>query len=169
MKNMIRDWCPLAKKPKNNIPIRAYQSNWSWDHKTHYWLLKQIRGESVLNFPSGMSMIGYRADADESVKPDVIADLNDPLATFKKLSYDTVICDPPWDYFNKFGWCHQLAKVARLRIIFSSPPMSVHLKKRDWVKSYYLTEKFGTRFIRIWQIFDRRSEFITNDEIWVVK
>ena len=145
---------------KNKIPIQAYQSNWSWDHKTHYWLLKQIRGDTVLNFPCGMSMIGYRADADKSVKPDVIADLNEPLATFKKLSYDTVICDPPWDYFNKIGWCHQLAKVARLRIIFSSPPMSVHLRKRDWVKSFYLTEKFGSRFIRIWQIFDRRSEFI---------
>ena len=60
---------------KNKIPIQAYQSNWSWDHKTHYWLLKQIRGDTVLNFPCGMSMIGYRADADKSVKPDVIADL----------------------------------------------------------------------------------------------
>ena len=148
------------KSPLNKVPIQPYQANWSWDHKTHYWLLKQIKGETVLNFPCGQSRIGFRADAVPEVSPDLIADLNEPLKYFQPLMFDTIICDPPWDYYNKIGWCHDLAKIAKLRIIFSSPPMSVHLKKRDWIKSYHLTEKFGSRFIRIWQIFDRRSEFI---------
>jgi len=149
-------------RPKDNLPLYVYQPNWSWDHKTHYWLLKQVVGE-VLNFPCGMSRIGYRADADPEVKPDLIADLSDPLKYFDKLSYDTIICDPPFDlqYFNKLGWCHDLSKIARKKIIFSTPPMSLTLKKRDWAKTYHLTEKPGSRFIRIWQIFERKNQFIT--------
>jgi len=147
---------------KDRLPLMAYQPNWSWDHKTHYWLLKQIAGKTVLNFPCGMSRIGYRADSDPNVNPDIIADLNNPLEHFKKLSFDTVICDPPFDlaYFQKLGWCHELAKIAKLKLIFSTPPMALHLKKRDWEKSYHLTEKQGSRFVRIWQIFDRKNHFI---------
>ena len=148
-------------RPKGHLPLMVYQANWSWDHKQHYWLLKQIAGKTVLNFPCGMSRIGYRADSDPNVKPDIIADLSNPLEYFKPLSYDTVICDPPFDvaYFQKLGWCHELAKIAKLKLIFSTPPMALHLKKRDWLKSYHLTDTQGPLLVRIRQKFERNNHF----------
>jgi len=145
-----------------------YKPDWSWDNKTHYWLQKKIGGRSCLNFPCGMSHLGVRADLDPAVDPEIMADITQPLKFFEPLSYDVVLCDPPFDFyymgdgdkhipFPATLWIRDLVQIAREEVIFSTPNRALHLKSRDWAKQYHLTEVMGQGFIRIWQIFKRKN------------
>jgi hypothetical protein len=145
----------LKKKDK----ILTFKPNWEWDRNTEEWL-KSICIGYTLNFPCGNSYIGdVRADIDPNVKPDVIANLKDPFKTFKKLQFDTVVCDPPFEYYNKLGWVHNLSKLARKRLILFTPAIPIFLNKSVWKKSYYILESRKGRigFMRIVQVFDRMA------------
>lgn len=138
--------------------IQTYQPNWSWNRHTERWLSSMCLGKT-LNFPCGQSKIGdVRADIDKSVNPDIIADLKQPLKTFKRLEFDTVICDPPFSMYNKHKWYIQLQDLAKKRIIYATPMFRVYLPKGLWKKSYFITEQNGNFFIRLWQIFDRKID-----------
>jgi len=147
--------------------LDEYKPEWSWDNKTHYWLQKRIGGRSCLNFPCGMSHLGTRADLDPAVDPEIMADITQPLSFFEPLSYDVVLCDPPFDFyymdenrvpFPATPWIRELVQIAREEVIFSTPNRALHLKRKDWSKEYYLTEVKGSGFIRMWQIFKRQNK-----------
>lgn len=74
---------------------------------------------------------------------------------FKPLSFDTVICDPPFNYYNKFKWVQKLANLARQRLILSTPAICIKLGK-EWDKRYFAIETGGI-FLRLWQVFFRRG------------
>jgi len=100
--------------------FETYRANWSWTKHTENWLRANSFG-TILNFPCGMSKIGFRVDLDRKTKPDMVADLyNIP---FKRHSFDTVISDPPFSFYGKgkkWFWS-KLADIARHRLILSSP------------------------------------------------
>ena len=134
--------------------LEVYQPNWSWDDRTEDWLRAQCIGRT-LNFPCGKSQVGdVRADADPSLEPDVIADLYKPYDKFERGEFDTVVCDPPFSYYNRQRWIAPLSQLARKRFILSSP-MNISLKRGVWKKSLYVTIERGKFFIRVWFIFDR--------------
>jgi len=142
------------------VKLLVYRPNWSWDLETEKWLKSLCIGYT-LNFPCGKSQVGdVRADIDPKVNPDIIADLFKPLATFKPLQFDTVICDPPFKYYNKVGWIHDIAMLARRRIIFSTPPLNLHLKAALWKRTFFITARYGSLFLRIWQVFDRKIKIL---------
>ena len=89
---------------KNKLKTQLYQVNWSWSHDLDDVLEKKFKGLTILNFPSGKSRIGLRADLDPTVDPDILADLFLPQENFKPGSFEVVICDPPFQYYNKFKW-----------------------------------------------------------------
>ncbi len=95
--------------------------------------IKSLCIGSTLNFPCGRSSYGnVRADVDSKVNPDVLADLLDFKDIFKKQSYDTVVCDPPFSFYtdNNIGWkwIYNVAAIARKRVIFKTPKVRVKLK-----------------------------------------
>lgn len=147
------------------MSFKAYRVNWSWDRHTEKWLRTMCIGKT-LNFPCGKSYLGdVRADLDESVNPDVMADLLKPFDSFKRGEFDTVICDPPFEMFVKRKWIPPISDLARKRLILSTPNYRIMLKKAIWEKQYYITEQSSTFFIRHWQVFDRKVQQISNLEV----
>jgi len=138
----------------------CYKPEWSWNDKIHYWIKKQLVGRT-LHFPCGTSQIGdVRADASEKVKPDIIADLFKPLDYFKRFEFDTVLCDPPYHFYKEQAWIHGMAEIATKRFILRTPCMAIHLKRRVWIKQYHIMDYRASYNLDLFQIFDRRNEFI---------
>lgn len=76
---------------------------------------------STLHVCCGASTLGdVRVDADDAHSPDFICDASNMRGIIADESFDTVLCDPP--YNGKFQWNHdllcELARIARKRIIF---------------------------------------------------
>jgi tRNA G10 N-methylase Trm11 len=90
----------------------------------------------------------------------VVCDVMHP--PFRDDSFDTVICDPPFKFYNKFKWIRQLVDLARKRVILSVPPVNIHLDKTCWEKELYYTETSGI-FIRLWWVFTKRGLLHGND------
>lgn len=130
--------------------------------------IKQLLIGKTLNFPCGISKFGdVRADIDLKVQPEVFANLKEPLKTFKPLEFDTVFCDPPFEFYtdNNIGWkwIYKVAAIAKKRIIFKTPKIRVKLPKRAWKKHYVIIEDnngFSFQFI---QIFDRTNKNILEE------
>lgn len=133
--------------------LELYQVNWSWNNDTDKWLQRIFENKTILNFPSGLSTVGYRVDLDESVKPDKIADLDEN--PFKPLSYDAVICDPPFSRFNKWRWLTRLAECAKTDFIISTPYLMPRIKN-FYVHKTWLAHQ-GQFYLRLWIHFKRKN------------
>ena len=120
---------------------KLFKAEWFWGREVDLWLKKKLMGYS-LNFPCGMSQIGdVRADIDPSVKPDVIADIRNPEAHFKVGQFDTLVCDPPfnyWAYDKAFQWFKDICKLATKRLIFRAPLIALTPLQRGWKREYYI-------------------------------
>jgi len=127
---------------------------------------KKIRSLCIgetLNFPCGASRFGnIRADIYSEMRPDVIADLHNP--PFKHLSFDTIVCDPPFPFYNDsrigLGWLYEAARLARKRIIYKSPKFNIKINYRIWKKHYVILEDNRMSFSFL-QIFDRVTQPIS--------
>lgn len=140
--------------------LSVYKPNWSWSKETDYWLSKQCIGRT-LNFPCGKSTVGtIKADIDKQFYPDVIADLlniDTWPKEWTKFSFDTIICDPPFEFYGnqRMKWLLPLAERTKKRLILSTPAYMIYLPKRIWKREFYLTVNRSNFMIRHWQIFDR--------------
>lgn len=135
--------------------LQPYKTNWSWPTDVEVWLRHQAEG-FTLNFPCGTSFVGdVRADIDRSVRPTIVADLRHP--PFRDRSFDTVICDPPFSFYNRFRWAQTVAELTRRKIMFSSPLVAIRLSSAAWTKSWHVSET-NTMFTRLWPIFTRTTD-----------
>jgi 16S rRNA G966 N2-methylase RsmD len=140
----------------NNLLTEQVQT-WSWPEDVEKWLRSQAIGFS-LNMPCGSSKVGsIRVDLDKTVKPDIVADLKHP--PFLPQSFDMVICDPPFNFYNRFKWIRRIEVLAKNRLIFSSPLVSIKL--RNWSKSFHIIETAGKPMLRLFCIFDRENKVLT--------
>lgn len=127
--------------------------SWSWDEGTEEWIKGMLIGYS-LHLCCGNSKIGdVRMDILKRLKPDIVGDLFH--LPFRPLSFDTVLVDPPFNYYFKVGWCYTVSDLARKRVIFSTPTTILRLKPSVWDKKVYAIDD-GKMFMRIFQIFDRK-------------
>jgi hypothetical protein len=119
---------------KNQPAIDATHGNVPLAGNSHlYTVNKVLWSDSIQDFlPSlfsgrtlhvccGKSLLGdVRLDLDPENNPDIICDAADMKQFVKNNSFDTVLCDPP--YNGKFQWNHdlleELARVSSKRIIF---------------------------------------------------
>jgi len=140
------------------MKTEVYQPNWSWNSDTDKWLRTMCIGRT-LNFPCGMSNIGdVKADIDRDFAPNVVADLLDKKTwPWEDSEFDTVICDPPFSYYNKFEWIHNLFNLAKHRLILSTICYAIRPKSNIWKKEFYLTLQNGSNEIRHWQIFTKEN------------
>lgn len=139
---------------------RVLQANWIHPPHVENWLQKMALGRT-LNVCSGMSRVGdVRVDIDPDTNRTDDGDLFD--LNYRPLSFDTVICDPPFSYYvtgkNRFRWIGSLRKIARKRILLSSnqvnPTNFFHPQRWD-------TQLFAlirhTPYVRFYWRFDRRD------------
>jgi len=68
-------------------------------------------------------------------------------------SVDTIICDPPYSYYNQFMWVWNFRNYARKRIILSAPTVNIRI---DWEREIYAVSTPGI-FLRLWFIFTNKS------------
>ena len=140
-----------------------FQPRWFMGKHIDAEIKKLLIGKS-LNFPCGQSSFGdVKADILPALNPDVIADLLNPYKTFKKFSFDSVFCDPPFAFYtnNKIGWkwIYKIASLARKRVIFKTPKIMIKLKRSLWKKYYIIIEdnRIGFTFL---QVFDRTNKIL---------
>ena len=138
------------------------RANWIHTSFVERWLQEMSIGDT-LNVCCGKSFVGdIRIDTDPNSNRTEEGDLfNLP---FSPLSFDTVICDPPFSYYNRFRWILKLADIARERFLLSSPNISVRLSRRNWRRTLYYSEgnaakghSRGTLFLRMYWCFDRKN------------
>lgn len=129
-----------------------YKVNWSWDKSLDLLLSKKFSGKSILNFPCGMSQIGTRADIDKTTLPDIIGDIFNPA--FKTRSYDVVICDPPFSYFNRFKWLLRISNIADKYLVLSTPNICYSFKGFSEPEIYAVRTK-GRFFLRFLFVYKR--------------
>lgn len=127
---------------------------------------KLLIGRS-LNMPCGQSRFGdVRADIFPDMKPHVIADILNPMKTFKPLEFDSVFCDPPFNFYtdNRIGlrWIYKMSELAKKRIIFKTPKFQIKLKRSIWKKHYIIVEDNRMSFSFL-QVFDRINKTLLEE------
>jgi hypothetical protein len=148
--------------------LTAYEilsDNPSWSHSDRAlktidsWLAKMSLGRT-LNVCCGNCAVGdVRVDVDPNTARTMDGDLF--RLPFPQQSFDTVICDPPFSYYNKFRWVIKLSHLARKRLILSTSLTEPKLIKREWTRElYYFSSNGGTQFLRLYWIFNRRNQNI---------
>ena len=131
---------------------QLYKLKWSWKKDTDFLLLNKFKDKTILNFPCGKSKIGTRADIDLSVEPEIISDLMNP--NFKVLSYDVVICDPPFSYYNKFKWLMKLSNIAKEYFVVCTPCLFFSFKGFGDPEIIAIRQK-GSMFLRFFFVYKR--------------
>ena len=115
-----------------------------------------------LNVCCGMSEVGdVRVDIDANTNRTQEGDLFN--LKFPPLSFDTVICDPPFEYYvtgeNRFRWIQELARIARKRLMISVKANSIHVSQKGWIRSLWYVED-NKMFLRLYWVFDRRDHML---------
>lgn len=136
-----------------------------WPKDVEAFLRPLLIGRS-LHVCSGHSRLGdTRLDNDAATVPDILADAPSWLLAAAPESFDTVLCDPP--YNGRMQWNHDLleglARVARQRIVFQHwfVPATMRGYYRKAQERFRLTALYGwqprTYFgrFRMVSIFDR--------------
>jgi len=116
---------PGIHKTRGNIPLAGTSHLYTvnkvlWPESIESFLPSLFVGKT-LHVCSGKSMLGdVRVDLDPSNSPDIICDASDMREFFEDNSFETVLCDPP--YNGKFQWNHnllsELSRIASKRIVF---------------------------------------------------
>ena len=134
---------------------QLYKLKWSWKKDTDFLLLNKFKDKTILNFPCGKSRIGVRADIDPKVEPQIKADLLNP--NFKPYSYDVVICDPPFSFYNKFKWLFALSNIAKEYFVICTPCLFFSFKGFSDPEIIAIREK-GSIFLRFFFIYKRLNQ-----------
>lgn len=103
-----------------------------WPHQVEEHVKGLLRGNS-LHVCCGLSKLGnIRLDNDPAVGPDILGDA--AKLPFKDDAFDTVLCDPPYNY--KYQWNHdmlsEIVRVASQRVIFQH--WFVPVNNQGWFK-----------------------------------
>jgi len=141
------------------LKTQLYQVNWSWNKDIDFLFSKKFKGKTILNFPCGKSRIGLRADLDPSVDPDIMADLFYPQEHFKPNSFDVVICDPPFSYYNKFKWLLELSNIASEYFVLSTPVIFYSFKGYSDPEIIASRQK-GNLFCRLFFIYKKLNQVL---------
>jgi hypothetical protein len=117
----------------------------------------------TLNVCCGMSRIGdIRLDIDPSTNRTQEGNLFN--LSFEPLSFDTVICDPTFTYYNRFGWIGDLAAIARKRLLLSVDRSIVRLPRAVWTPRFFgfqMQKSATDSYLRIYYCFDRNNESLS--------
>lgn len=141
---------------------RMLRANWIHPPNVEAWLRTMAIGKT-LNVCCGLSRVGdVRVDTDENTNRTEAGDLFD--LRFEEASFDTVICDPPFAYYNTFKWCQNLASIATKRLILSIDRSMPFLKRAAWNPQpdlyAFVPEPFKSTYIRLFMVWNRNNELL---------
>lgn len=133
---------------------RVLQVNWVHHPDVEKWLSKMAIGRT-LNVCCGMSQVGeIRVDTDPNTKRTEEGDLF--RLRFPARSFVTVICDPPFSYFNRFRWIVELADIADKRLLLAADRTIIRLPKEDWsTRLFAFQSAENGMYLRLYYCFDR--------------
>lgn len=95
----------------------SFRHTWTWLNEEEV-LYRSLCVGKVLHVCSGKSSLG-NIKVDLFVKADIKADVRH--LPFRPLSFDAVICDPPFKLYHRFKWILKLKNLARIRLILITP------------------------------------------------
>ena len=138
-------------KPKYDFDAgRGEQEGRSFCGTMNRLFLAREMIDQTLNVCCGTDRTGHvRLDVDRKMGPDVVADVR--ALPFKPRSFDTVICDPPFNMFGALKWITELRRCARRKVILCTPNVLVRLGK-GWERKIWCIDAHSM-FMRIWQVF----------------
>lgn len=141
----------------NGRPLRMdqYRAEWADASDTAKWLRDELFVGETLVFPSGSFPYGdVHADLDDSLEPDIIADLRDP--PFGRDSFDTIYVDPPFGLWGSGGWLQDLWRASSERLICQTGLQKVTIP--DHNPTFYVPRPVGPGIsLKIFQVFDRKD------------
>ncbi len=146
----------------DEIQYQVLQGNWIHNATVEAWLRKMKIGRT-LNICSGMSQVGdVRLDVAEGTNRTAYGDLFN--LDLEPLSFDTVICDPPFSYYNRFEWVGKLASIAKKRLLLSVDRTIVRLPRAAWTPRFFgfqMQKSATDSYLRIYYCFDRNNITLT--------
>ena len=137
------------------MKYKLYQVNWSYTDGTgtNESIADYCIGK-VLNFCCGKSKLGdVRVDLLQGLKPDVIADVYH--FPFRRNSFDTVMLDPPFEYYGRFRWLNKFSNIAGKRLILCTPQIAYRFRK--FLLKEIIAVVTHTYYTRLWYIYDRKD------------
>ena len=146
---------------KPEFASEVLQVNWIHNKTVEAWLRKMAVGRT-LNVCCGMSRVGdVRIDID--VGTNRTEDGNLFNLTYPPLSFDTVICDPPFNYYNRFDWVKGLSLLAKKHLLLSVDRTIVRLPRRIWnvrLFAFQMQRSAHDSYLRLYYCWDRANEYL---------
>lgn len=130
--------------------MQHFEVHWNHPRSVDKWL-KKISIEPTLNVCSGKSDVGdVKIDVMRELKPTIVADMHN--LPFADKTFNTVICDPPFDYYGSLKWLHELRRLAFRRVIIASNLRRIGLGK-GWKVQFFVSRHKATMMMKFWQVF----------------
>lgn len=145
------------------------QANWCHPDYVEKWLNDMALGRT-LNVCCGLSRVGeVRLDLNINTNRTEPGDLF--KLPYTGASFDTVICDPPYSYYNfakyPFAWILRLSDISKRRMLLCAPAININLNRKKWARSLWYTNgipckshPYGTLFLRLYWCFDRLDHIL---------
>lgn len=136
-------------------PVTLFKEAWVWCEAEEK-LYKRLCVGETLHLCSGYSELGdEKLDVNPEVRPSVVADVH--YLPFHDLSFDTVICDPPW--YGPRSWMKwetmmkEMVRVSRRRIILVLGNLFYLLPKPFHLKAAYIVKKISpqVKLVYVWE------------------
>lgn len=127
------------------IVCRGYRRTWAFPQEVADLLERETAGASVLHLFGGRAAFGFRLDGDRLTRPHVVGNAFFP--PFRCESFDTVVCDPPYDRASNGLWAQVLVPAACLA-----------RRRVWWFSTYSLDARFhGLKIARWWAVMPSRQ------------
>jgi len=127
------------------IICRGYRRTWAFPAEVATLIERAAADGSVLHLFGGHATFGLRLDADRATDPHVIGNAFFP--PFRCESFDTVVCDPPYDRASNGLWAQVLVPAACLA-----------RRRVWWFSTYSLDARFhGLKLLRWWAVMPSRQ------------
>jgi hypothetical protein len=136
---------------------QVLQVEWIHPNSVERWLRSMALGRT-LNVCCGMSRVGeIRLDIEPRSNRTEAGDLFS--IRFPPMSFDTVICDPPFAYYRKFRWLRGLKRLARIRVLISAPSLNLSIHFNEFNARLFAISDH-TPFLRYYWCFDRKNTIL---------
>jgi len=131
-----------------------WRKDWAYCQSLEMLIAQEGIGK-VLNLCCGYSSFGdVRADLDREVAPHVVCDMR--RLPFKSQSFDTVIADPPYRFYNRPGFLMQLFDIARKRVIVDDLPIDLKPGK-NWTRRWAVLTRDSGFIVKFAAVYDRKN------------
>lgn len=166
MKDQVQKRIDSRKKDGRSnadVPGKVLQTPWMHGNTLEDFVLDMTRGQSVLNYGCGSSMIGHpRVDIDADTTRTMEGDVFESLDIFRQNQFDFVFSDMPFDLLNpnstlikqyaiKLGLVPELQYNDRIFRLIQQKQQLRELEKEIDLLNFEYRHRFGGQLAFKWQ------------------